>query len=101
MFDLKTTCKDCPFVVGSSTNRTLSPARISQIKSDLLYGKTFSCHKTVNYNEDEAPKIKEQHCVGAMMWLYDRGMPNQMMRIGERTGALNYDELSTHEEIID
>lgn len=99
MFDLKKTCKDCPFVLGSSTNKTLHPERIPQIKRDLLRGMTFSCHKTVNYSEKD--NKKEQHCVGAMMWLYEKGMPNQMMRIAERIGGLRYEDLSTHEEIID
>lgn len=98
MFDLKKTCKDCPFVLGSSTNKTLHHKRIPQIKRDLLGGQSFSCHKTVNYGEET--KKKEQHCVGAMMWLYERGRPNQMMRIAERLGGLREEDLSTHEEII-
>lgn len=96
MFDLKKTCKDCPFVLGSSTNETLAPGRIPQIKRDLLQGMTFSCHKTVRKEN-----VKEQHCVGAMMWLYDRGRPNQLMRIAERIGHLRTEQLSTHGEIID
>lgn len=99
MFVLKKTCKDCPFVLGSSTNTTLSTKRIQQIKSDLIQGQSFSCHKTVDYDGEK--KKKEQHCVGAMMWLYNKGMPNQMMRIAERIGALREVDLSTHHEIID
>jgi hypothetical protein len=99
MFDLKKTCKDCPFVLGSNTNITLIPARIHQIKTDLLRGKSFSCHKTVNYSEGD--NKREQHCVGAMMWLYNQGSPNQMMRIAERLGELREENLSTDGEIID
>lgn len=99
MFDLKKTCKDCPFVLGSSTNRTLSSERLFEIKSDLLNDKSFMCHKTVNY--DDSSRKREQHCVGAMMWLYNNEMPNQMMRVAERLGALRQEELSVNEEIID
>lgn len=106
MFDLKKTCKDCPFVLDSSTNKTLHPARIPEIKTSLLRGQSFPCHKTVDYSEEDEDydtydRKKEQHCVGAMMWLYNKGMPNQMMRIAERFGHLREEGLSTHNEIID
>ncbi|MCM3746543.1 hypothetical protein M3223_04160 [Paenibacillus pasadenensis] len=99
MFDLKRTCPDCPFIEGSSTNQTLRPERIKGIKMDLLQGRTFSCHKTVNY--DSTTNKEEQHCVGAMLWLYKRDRPNQMMRIAERIGGLRAENLSTHGQIIE
>ncbi|RXZ78007.1 hypothetical protein EBB07_28520 [Paenibacillaceae bacterium] len=101
LFKLKQTCKDCPFVEGSSTNKTILNKRIIQIKSDLLQDQSFSCHKTVNYNEDKPTTVKEQHCVGAMMWLYKVNHPNQMMRIGERFGLLKEENLSSEGRIID
>ncbi|ALN97773.1 hypothetical protein Bp8pS_094 [Bacillus phage vB_BpuM-BpSp] len=91
MFNLKKPCKDCPFVKGSSTNTTLIEGRLDGIKYDLLNNHTFSCHKTVDYDKNN--KNNEQHCVGAMLYLYKENRPNQMMRVGERLGFLDEDEL--------
>lgn len=99
MFKLKMTCKDCPFLCGSTTNTTLADERIEEIKEALLQDHSFSCHKTVDY--ENGSKEKEQHCAGAMIWLYKQGRPNQIMRIAERIGRLNREELKCTGKIID
>ena len=99
MFDLKKPCKDCPFICGGVMNESLAEGRIEEIQTSLLRGQSFPCHKTVDY-EGEGKK-KEQHCAGAMIWLYKHDSPNQMMRIAERLGMLSPDKLEGYEKIID
>lgn len=99
MFELKKPCKDCPFIKGGVMNQSLSEGRIEGIQKDLLRDKSFPCHKTVDY--EKGSKEEEQHCAGAMLWLYKKGRPNQIMRIGERFGHLKESELSGQELIID
>lgn len=42
-FDLKTPCKDCPFLIGSSTNKSLDEGRIRNIMWQK--GRVFNGHK--------------------------------------------------------
>lgn len=89
LMDMKKPCKDCPFIKGSSTNRTLRPDRMTEIKEALLYEQaTFTCHKTLNL-----PKHDQQHCAGAMMYLEEKNRPNQWMRISERLGYYDRHQL--------
>lgn len=99
MFNVKKPCKDCPFIEGGTMNQSLSEGRIEEIKISLLSDQSFPCHKTINY-ENREPQ-KEQHCAGAMIWLYKQGRPNQIMRIGERIGLLKESELTGKEMIIE
>lgn len=78
-FDLTQPCKDCPFLKGSSTNRTLSEGRLDEIINDIRSGMTFTCHKTLELKHNE-----QQHCAGALIFLEREDRPNQMMRIAER-----------------
>lgn len=86
-FDLKKPCKDCPFVVGSSTNITLAEGRIKEIVHSITdEDSSFPCHKTLGYDGKKVPK---QHCAGATIFLErigEHGRPNQMLRIAERLG---------------
>lgn len=87
--DMKKPCKDCPFIAGSSTNRSLEPERLKEIKHAILKeGASFTCHKTLQLAEHD-----QQHCAGAMMYLEQRNRPNQWMRIMERLGFYNKDLL--------
>lgn len=95
---LKAPCVDCPFVEGSSTNGSLHDDRIPEIKNDLMRDYSFTCHKTINY--DERNTSKEQHCVGAALWLEKQDRPNQSMRIAGRLGIYKPEELKGHEKII-
>lgn len=88
--DMKKPCKDCPFIKNSSTNRTLEPERLMEIKNNLLYqDASFTCHKTL-----DLPKHDQQHCAGALMYLEERNRPNQWMRIMERLGYYSRDAIS-------
>lgn len=92
-FDLKKPCKDCPFIVGSSTNRTLAEGRITEIVKDITEeNATFSCHKTINY--DERDMSTEQHCAGALIYAKKSGKPNTMLQIAERFGIYDPREIN-------
>ena len=87
-FNLRTPCDNCPF--RSDITFFLDPRRVTEILDALLLdGKTFSCHKTVHYDDDGEPSMPhgdEQHCAGALIMLERFNLPNQMMRIAERLG---------------
>ncbi|MGG4362850.1 hypothetical protein [Bacillus licheniformis] len=90
-------CKDCPFIKGSSTNVTLSRERIQGIVDDIRYNDcSFTCHKTL-----DLPKNKQQHCAGAMIFLWKDNNPNQIMRIYGRLGMFDPDKLNMNADIID
>ncbi|RST57658.1 hypothetical protein D5F11_021600 [Siminovitchia terrae] len=95
-FDLKTPCKDCPFIKGSSTNKTLAEDRIEGIVDDIRAGMTFTCHKTLQKHTSE-----QQHCAGALIFLEKENKPNQMMKIAERLGLYDHRKLKMNVEIID
>lgn len=94
-FDLKTPCKDCPFVKGSSTNITLAEGRIEGIIQDLRNDMSFICHKTLG-----KPQPEQQHCGGAMIFLEKENRPNQMMRIAERVGIYDHRNLNMDANVI-
>ncbi len=93
-FDMKKPCKDCPFIPGSSTNRTLNPGRLESIVGTLRDGGSFQCHKTIEI------EIKDQHCAGALIFLEREQRPNQLMRIAERLGLYDYKALDMNATII-
>lgn len=95
-FDLKTPCKDCPFLKGSSTNETLEEGRLDGIVEDIRNDASFTCHKTLDLEF-----TKRQHCGGALIFLEREENPNQMMRIAERIGMYDYKKLKMEVDIID
>ncbi|URJ76316.1 hypothetical protein MF621_004022 (plasmid) [Bacillus velezensis] len=95
-FDLKTPCKDCPFIKGSRTNISLPHERIEEIVNDIRDDKSFICHKTL-----ELQKSDQQHCGGAMIFLEREERPNQIMRIAERIGVYDHKSLNMNADIID
>lgn len=95
--DMKKPCRDCPFIKNSSTNQTLTPERLMDIKQDLLYqDASFTCHKTL-----DLPYHDHQHCAGALMYLEEKNRPNQWMRIAERLGYYNKNKLHQDYSEID
>lgn len=86
-FDLKKPCKDCPFVCGSSINKSLAEGRIEEIVHSIVNeDASFTCHKTLGY---DGKKVDHQHCAGATIYLErigEYGRPNQVLRIAERLG---------------
>ncbi|NUJ17456.1 hypothetical protein FKN04_12810 [Bacillus glycinifermentans] len=96
-FDLKKPCKDCPFIKGSSTNRTLSKERLDSIVDDITNNDmTFTCHKTLDLVKGE-----QQHCAGALIYLEREDNPNQMMRWMERLGFYDRKKLDMTADVID
>lgn len=95
-FDLKTPCKDCPFIKGSSTNKSLNPGRIDSIVEELRSDLAFTCHKTL-----DMPRSTQQHCGGALIFLEREERPNQLMRIAERVGIYDYTKLNMDVDLID
>jgi hypothetical protein len=91
MFKMKRPCDQCPF--RHDVRGFLSEDRATEIADALLSDQTFSCHKTVDYsNEDEdgfsaGDTHNSQHCAGATIMLEHMEQPNQMMRWMERLGA--------------
>lgn len=78
-FNMTKPCKDCPFIVGSSTNTTLAEGRLDEIVEDIRNDMSFTCHKTL-----DKPSSEQEHCAGALIFLERENRPNQMMRIAER-----------------
>lgn len=97
-FDLKTPCKDCPFILNSSTNSTLRKGRLEEIVDDIRTGSSFICHKTIQEYTDKP--VKEQHCAGALIFLEREDNPNQMMRIAERIGFYDRQKLDINRDDI-
>ncbi len=95
-FDLKTPCKDCPFIKGSSTNTTLAEGRLEEIVEGIRADMSFTCHKTLHM-----PSSDQQHCAGAMIFLEKEDRPNQMMRIAERIGMYDRRKLNMNVDIVD
>ena len=76
--------------------RFLGEDRAVEIVDCLLGEGTFTCHDDIS-----KPDRDKQHCVGAMLILEKQNCPNQMMRISERLGDYNRNELVGHEEVFD
>lgn len=95
-FNMTKPCVDCPFIVGSRTNRTLAEGRIESIVEDIMNDKSFTCHKTL-----EMPSRKQEHCAGALIYLEREDRPNQIMRIAERIGIYDRNKLIECENLIE
>jgi hypothetical protein len=90
---LKRPCGNCPF--RYDVVRFLTPGRYKELAHSLIdRGLPFSCHKTVNY---EAPGRKQlqgaEQCAGAMIFLLNCGVQNQMMQVMQRLGVFDPDTL--------
>lgn len=88
-FDLKRPCPKCPFrkdcILG-----WLGRIRSEDIAGAVLDdGKTFSCHETVEHDDETGEHVErdeEQHCVGALILTDNEEVSNQMQRIAGRLG---------------
>ena len=94
----KAPCAKCPF--RSDVPIYLRRDRRSEIAGSLLRGGQFSCHATVDYSEedDEGSSIPNDNgsafCAGAAKALMKIGAPNQQLRIMERLGMVDLDEMA-------
>lgn len=101
-FALKRPCGNCPF--RSDKLPFLDRDRAQQIADSLEDDASFHCHKTLSYDtEDGAPEVTEtsKHCAGAMITMEREGKANQMMRIGERLGLYNPEDLQMGSPVFD
>lgn len=83
VLSLKKPCADCPFVVANAF--PLAAERREQIAESLRGGKTFSCHKTVEYGDGEPDATKAVRCFGAASVLEKGGdRPMQIEQVARR-----------------
>lgn len=103
MFNLKKPCNNCPFRKGFGERYRLPEDRLREI----MTATSFDCHKTTRTVEnsdgstDRVSTRDSQHCVGLMVILDRLNRPNQMMRIGERMGMIDYSTLDPKGEVYD
>jgi len=107
-FDLKKPCDNCPFLREPYFH--LGPDRREELADSLRRGMSFSCHKTVNYDDDEfaeldddddddddddvhIPSQDEQHCAGALLTMMRCSRSTNMMHIAHRIGLFDADGL--------
>jgi uncharacterized protein (DUF1778 family) len=86
MFNLKRPCTKCPF--RTDVKPFIRTDRAEEIANSLARDNWFQCHETIEHNDEGGYKRSkgEQHCAGAAITLLKMGRPNQLMRIGMRTG---------------
>jgi hypothetical protein len=102
---MKRPCDNCPF--RHDVPGFLRQSRAEEIMQSLLCDQSFPCHKTTRDAEDEDgtsyryADSNSEHCAGATILLTRMGMPNQMMRIAERLGMFNPDELDLEAPVFD
>lgn len=108
-FDMVAACSDCPFrrvgFIG------LTAGRVEEIAGASVgpQGRTFSCHLTVEFDDDEHEengdpiernREKQSHCAGALLFAEKQQLPTQMMRVAERLGLYDFRKLTGHDDIF-
>lgn len=82
-------CVKCPFRSEFSGEQDyLRGGRRQGIVESMLSGGRFPCHETT-----DGPYNEERECAGAMLVLYRADQSSNYMRILERIGRLDPDEL--------
>jgi hypothetical protein len=76
-------CPECPFT-NAEVRASLHPDRFAEICRDLLKGRHFICHKSINY--DQRDRGTEKGCAGAIDWQAQRGIKADLVQIMERLG---------------
>lgn len=86
VFKLKRPCADCPW--RKDVYRYLSPGRYKELAHDvILQGRSFHCHKTVDYSEEEGLVTEtSKMCAGAMILARKAGFDLQAIQLAERLG---------------
>jgi hypothetical protein len=99
-FHVARVCGDCPF--RRTGGIRLTRARARQIATAALgpQGATFTCHKTVDYDDDAGPS-GGLHCAGALIFSERHDSPTQMMRIAERLQMYDAEQLLATPEAAD
>jgi len=103
-----TPCAKCPWRVKfKGDDDYLRPGRRAGIMRDMLADSTFPCHETLSgadqgddYDEldtdDGVDYSKSVECAGAALVLLRAERSTQMLRVMERIGMVNLDELLEH-----
>jgi hypothetical protein len=100
---MRSPCDDCPFTRGPRAIR-LSAERVDEIAGNMLSpgGSTFSCHKTVEHDDDDEPiQTDAVHCAGALIFAEKNGNTTQMMRIAERLRLYDHRRLTRRDTVFD
>jgi hypothetical protein len=99
-FSLPTPCASCPFLI--EPRFYLDPQRVDEIAESIRDGASFSCHKTVDYDDDSTGRgNRERQCAGVLITLEKEDAPNQMMRIAERVGMYDRAKLNMDANVYD
>ena len=105
-YDLKKPCDNCPFLRTGGVR--LTAQRIEEIAGGILgwNGKTFACHKTtIDVEDDEGLGARgdgpeTRHCAGALIFAEKNQGSTQLMRIAERLGRYNRQELMGNPAVV-
>lgn len=107
-FALTSPCADCPF--RTDIRPYLRKDRIDLLEEDLR-DKTFSCHKTVDYDAEEddygeddhrlSSTVGTSHCAGALILLEKLRRPSRMMRIATHLGIYDRSKLNMSSPVFD
>lgn len=104
-FKLKRPCKNCPF--RSDIPKYLREERVQEIADSLYDGAEFPCHETTEHVEgpdgweERIAVPTSAFCAGALITMEKEGYSNQMVRIGERLGMFNVDDLIMDSPVYD
>lgn len=91
-FNMRTPCRHCPF--RSDIRPFLTGERAEEIAEAIERGLTFTCHKTVDYSDEQPHETDaSMHCAGALIIAEKEGCPPQMARIAERLGMYDRTKL--------
>jgi len=66
-------------------------------------GKTFSCHKTVKYDDDGdcgTDPMSERHCAGAIIFAEKNGNVTQAMRMAERFRFYKIEDFTKDKKVM-
>lgn len=83
-------CNQCPFHrsgLGLRIRRALRPGRWREILNGLRVGGVFSCHKTVDWDDDDEQMSTGLYCAGALEWQAARGCTSNYARVAERLSS--------------
>lgn len=95
-YNMSSPCPECPF--RNDRPGYLTKARVIEIQRGLVRGE-FPCHKTTESVEtdegqcDRAITAASKHCAGALILMENTGDVSQMVRIAERLGMYDADDL--------
>jgi hypothetical protein len=88
-------CNQCPFHrsgPGLRIRRGLRPGRWREILAGLRDGGVFSCHKTVEWDDEGEQISTGLYCAGALEWQAAHGCTSNYARVAERLSSASATE---------